>query len=146
MCKAMVQLYLLSIILNALTGLLLVFGDAIEGDSATNGVRFFFSSDGFRLVLGILTAITGILKFLSPMPNSEKTSIPILGDMLPALAGIAAGFILIFGFYRENSAKSDDEGNLDRIGDALLQYKKIAGVVLLAVAALHFLFPTALFL
>jgi len=138
----MVQLYFLSIILNGLVGLLLVFGDTIEGDSATKGIRGFLSSGGFRLVLGILTAITGVLKLLSPIYN--KT--PILGDMLPALAGIAAGFILIFSFYRENSVKSDNEGNLDRVGDTLLHYKKIAGIVLLAVAALHFLFPTALFL
>jgi hypothetical protein len=142
----MVQLYFLSIILNGLAGLLLVFGDAIEGDSADKGVKSFFLSGGFRLVLGIATAITGILKLLSPMPNSEKTSIPILGDMLPALAGIAAGFIFIFGFYRENSVKSEDEGNLDRVGDALLHYKKVAGILLLAAAALHFLFPAALFL
>jgi len=138
----MVQLYFLSIILNALAGFLLVFGDVIEGDSAAKGIRLFVSSGGFCLALGILAAITGILKFLSPINN--KT--PILGDMLPALAGITAGFILIFGFYRENSAKSGDESNLDRIGDALLHYKKAAGIVLLAVAALHFLFPTALFL
>jgi hypothetical protein len=142
----MVQLYFLSIILNGLTGLFLVFGDVIEGDSAAKGVRSFFSSGGFRLVLGIAAAITGILKLLSPMPNSEKTSIPILGDMLPALAGVVAGFILVFGFYRENSVKSGDGGNLDRIGDTLLHYKKIAGVLLLAVAVLHFLFPAALFL
>jgi len=138
----MVQLYLLSIILNGLAGLLLIFGDTIEGDSTAKGIRLFLSSGGFRLVLGILAAITGILKFLSPINNT----MPILGDMLPALAGIAAGFTLIFGFYRENSAKHDDSGNLDRIGDMFLHYKKIAGFFLLAVAVLHFLFPTALFL
>jgi len=135
----MVQLYFLSIIFNAMAGLLFLFGDVIEGDSTTKGIRLFISS-GFRLVLGILTAITGILKILSPF----KTL--ILGDIIPALAGIGAGFILIFGFYRENSVKSDNEGDLDRIGDMFLHYKKIAGILLLVVAALHFLFPSALFL
>jgi purine-cytosine permease-like protein len=138
----MEQLYFLSIILNALAGLLLVFGDTVEGDPTTKGIRLFISSGGVRLVLGILAAITGFLKFLSPFNNTT----PILGDMLPALAGICAGFILIFGFYRENTAKHDDGGNLDRIGDTLLLYKKAAGVFLLAVAVLHFLFPRALFL
>ncbi|MDR2922506.1 MAG: hypothetical protein LBU85_04075 [Treponema sp.] len=139
----MVQLYLLSIVLNGFTGFLLVFGDMIEGGSTANGFKLFLSSWGFRLVLGVLAAITGVLKFLSPIMNK----MPILGDMLPALAGIAAGFILIFGFYRENSAKSDDSGGLlDRIGDTFLQYKKVVGVLLLIIAALHFLFPTALFL
>jgi len=138
----MIQLYFLSIVLNGLTGLLLVFGDAIEGDSTSNGFKLFLSSWGLRLVLGILAAITGILKLLSPIMNK----IPILGDILPALAGLAAGFVLIFGFYRENSTRNDTEGTLDRIGDAFLHYKKAVGITLLVVAVLHFLFPTALFL
>jgi hypothetical protein len=138
----MVQLYLLSIVLNGFIGFLLVFGDIIEGGSTSNGFKLFLLSWGFRLVLGILAAITGVLKFLSPIMN--KT--PILGDMLPALAGITAGFILIFGFYRENSAKNTSDGLLDRIGDTFLHYKRAVGVLLLVIAALHFLFPTALFL
>jgi len=142
----MVQLYLLSIILNGLTGFLLIFGDTAKDDSAaateTKGFMSFFSSWGFRLILGILAAITGILKLLSPINNK----IPILGDLLPALAGLAAGFILIFGFYRENSAKTDAGGKLDLIGDTFLQYKKVIGFSLLIISALHFLFPTALFL
>jgi len=138
----MVQLYFLSIILNGLTGLLLVFGETSGHPLSAKGIRSLLSSGGFRLVLGILAAITGILKLLSPINNTT----PILGDMLPALAGIAAGFILIFGFYRENSVKSGDPGNLDRIGDIFLHNKKVAGIALLAVAVLHFLFPTALFL
>jgi len=142
----MVQLYLLSIILNGLTGFLLIFGDPDKDESASapasNGFKSFLSSWGFRLVVGILAAITGVLKFLSPINN--KT--PILGDMLPALGGLTAGFILIFGFYRENSTRSDTGGKLDQIGDTFLQYRKIAGVSLLVIAALHFLFPTALFL
>ena len=137
----MVQLYFLSIVLNGLIGFLLVFGDITEGTSTDKGIRLFFSSWGGRLVIGIIAAIMGVLKFLLPMARP-----PILGDMFPALAGIVAGFILIFGFYRENSAKSDNEGNLDRIGDMFLHYKKIAGIVLLAVAVLHFLLPNALFL
>jgi hypothetical protein len=138
----MIQFYLLSIVLNGLIGFLLVFGDAIEGNSTASGFELFLSSRGLRLFLGILAAITGILKLLSPVMNG----MPILGDILPALAGLAAGFILIFGFYRENSVKNDTEGTLDRIGDTFLHYKKAVGVILLAVAVLHFLFPTALFL
>jgi flagellar motor component MotA len=137
----MEQLYLLSINFNGLIGFLLVFGEITEGTSTAKGFKLFFSSWGGRLVLGIIAAITGILKLLLPMKGP-----PILGDMLPALAGIVAGFILIFGFYRENSAKHDNPGSLDRVGDALLHYKKIVGIVLLAVALLHFLFPNALFL
>jgi len=143
----MIQLFLLSIIFNGLIGFLLVLGDTEEGAVQEKGIKFFFTSWGFRLVLGIITVITGILKFLLPMPNSERTAIPILGDFLPALAGIVAGFILIFSFYRENSSKSETaEGKLDRIGDTLLQYRKAVGISLLVISVLHFLFPYALFL
>jgi len=133
----MVQLYLLSIILNGLIGFFFVFEDAMESNSTGKSFR---SSWGFRFVLGILAAITGVLKILSPM----KTA--ILGDLLPALAGIIAGYILIFGFYRENSTKTGAEGKFDRIGDTFLSNKKIVGIALLIISLLHFLFPTALFL
>jgi hypothetical protein len=146
----MIQLYLLSIVLNGLAGFLLVSGDAIEGGStASGGSRFSLSSGGLRLVLGILTAITGILKLLLPVHPEGSKPIYVLGDLLPALAGIGAGFILIFGFYRKSPAGSDStdtEGKIDRIGDTLLQNKKIAGITLLAISVLHFIFANALFL
>ena len=106
-------------------------------------MKFSPANSTFRLVLGFLTGATGILKLLSP---SERPL--ILGDLIPALAGIAAAFILIFGFYREHASSGglENEGRLDRIGDTFLRYKKIAGVGLLAVALLHFLFPAVLFL
>ena len=119
-----------------------LFGDRIENGSIESSMKFSLSSNGFRLILGIVSAIIGVLKLFSPVMNR----VYILGDLLPALAGIAAGFILIFGFYREHSASIESEGQLDRIGDTFLRYKKAAGIALLLVAALHFFFPTALFL
>jgi hypothetical protein len=71
--------------------------------------------------------------------------IPFLGDLLPGAGGIAAGFVLIFGSYRERATIAS-EGTLDRVGDAFLKYRKGVGVLLLALAVLHFLFPQALFL
>ena len=121
---------------------MLVFGDSGRGDSIESSMKLSLNSSGFRLVFGILAAITGFLKLLLPV---EK-QVPILGDLVPALAGMAAGFIIIFGFYRENSSNLEHEGQLDRLGDTFLRYKKAAGIVLLVVAALHFLFPKALFL
>ena len=138
----MVQLYFLSIVFNGFTGFLLMMGDSDDTGSIEGNIKFSPFNGGFRLILGILTMLTGMLKLLSPVENQ----IPILGDFLPAVAGIIAGFILIFGFYREHSTKVDKEGKLDRIGDIFLQYKKIAGIILLVVAGLHFLFPKAFFL
>ena len=139
--EAMIQLYLLSIVFNGLTGFLLMMGELGETKTVESSIKFSPFGGGFRLILGILTTLTGMLKLLSPV---EK--MPILGDFLPAVAGIAAGFILIFSFYREHSTKIDKDGKLDRIGDFLLQYKKVAGISLLVISGLHFFFARAFFL
>ena len=121
---------------------MLVFGDMGENDSIENSMKFTSAGGGFRLVIGILAALTGVLKLLSPIMNK----IPVLGDLIPSVAGIVAGFMLIFSFYREQSAKYDAQGRFEIIGETFLHYKKPAGIILIATAALHFLFPTALFL
>jgi hypothetical protein len=140
----MIQLYFLSILFNGVTGCLFIMGDNRTDDTIESSLRFSPGSGMFRFILGIVTAITGVLKLLSP----SMGNIPILGDMVPALAGIAGGFILFFGFYREHASSPaiEPEGKLDRIGETFLRYKKAAGFVLLASALLHFLFPQALFL
>ena len=141
----MPQLYFLSVVLNGITGFLFIFGDTGENVSVEKSMKFSLFSGGFRLILGILTALVGFLKIFLPYKDpSSGSGIPILGDFLPALAGIAAGLMLLFGFYREHSAKFENENDLDRIGNAFLRYKKVAGFALIAVALLHFLFPSAL--
>ncbi|MDR0456409.1 MAG: hypothetical protein LBH20_06980 [Treponema sp.] len=137
----MIQLYFLSIVFNGLSGFLFIFGDMEKDDTDENKGKFSFISDGFRLVIGILAGITGILKLLLPMGR-----IPILGDLLPAVAGIAAGFMLVFGFYREHSSDAVAEGSINRFGELVIHYKKPIGIILLASAALHFILPTAFLL
>ena len=141
----MLQLYFLSVVLNGIIGFLFAFTDTGENDSVEKSMKFSFFSGGFRLILGILSAVTGFLKLLLPVKGSSSvTGIPVLGDLIPALAGVAAGFMLLFGFYREHSARFENENDLDRIGNTFLRNKKIAGFTLIAVALLHFLFPAAL--
>jgi len=135
----MLQLYFLSILCNGLAGFLFVYGDAFESKSADGNSKAAFKG-GFRLIVGIITAVTGLLKLLAPV------RVPILGDLLPAVAGIVAGFMLMYGFYRDHNPGSDDEGKIDRVGNVFLQYKKQIGIACMVVAALHFLFPHALFL
>ena len=142
----MVQLYFLSIVFNGLAGFLFIFGDLGGGDSAENSPKFSSIGGGFRLIVGILAAVTGILKLLLPMGDAGKIGLPFLGDLLPALASLIAGFILIFGFYRERSSHVDSEEKINHFGEVALHYKKTVGIALLAIALLHFLFPLALFL
>jgi len=136
----MIQLYFLSILCNGISGYLLFSGN--EGESI-NSQKF---SPVFYLVLGILSAVTGVLKLLSPTMDK----IFILGDLIPAAAGIISGLMLIFGIYRRISPVASSEvsvsGSLDNIALNLLAFKKPIGISLLAVAVIHFLFPQALFL
>jgi hypothetical protein len=138
-----IQLYLLSVLSCCLTGFLLILVDTGKNISIENSLKISPGSGVFRLILGILTGVTGILKLLSPFEG-----IPILGDLVPALAGIGGGFTLLFGYYREHSSPTEieNEKEISRIGDTFLRNKKIAGFIMLAVAILHFLFPRALFL
>jgi hypothetical protein len=136
----MIQFYFLSILLNGLTGYMLGFGADEPDGSITASVRPSLSNDTFRLILGILAAVTGLLKLLSP----TEGDIPVIGDLIPALLGLGAGFILVFGYYRERSTVEAE--NVNRLADFLDRHKKWIGFVLLAATALHFLFPKALFL
>ena len=136
----MEQLYFLSIVLNGFAGFLFLFGDLGGNDPDGSGKKFAFVGSGFRLIIGILALLTGILKLLYPM------EVLIFGDLLPALAGIIAGFMLIYGFYRERSSNVDSEEKINRLGESVLHYKKAIGIVLLVAALLHFLLPRALFL
>jgi hypothetical protein len=135
--EQMVQFYFLSILLNGLTGYILSFGGD-KPETMENSFRFSLNNSTFRLILGIIIAITGLLKLLSPV------DIPIIGDLIPALLGLAAGFVLLFGYYRERATV--DSEKTARLEAAVERYKKWLGFGLLVSAALHFLFPKALFL
>ena len=132
-------MYFLSILCNGIAGFLFVYGDVFEGKGDDAKSSSF--AGGFKLIVGIVAAVTGVLKLLMPVRG-----VPILGDLLPAVAGMVAGFMLVYGFYRDNVSKSDESGKLETFGSALLVYKKPIGIACIAVAVLHFLFYGALFL
>jgi hypothetical protein len=134
----MIQLYFLSILCNGLCGYLLFAGsDEQEIDKS----RLSLNNPTVHLVLGILSAVTGVLKLLSPIKYI------FFGDLLPAVAGILAGFLLIFGLYRQDTyAMTDSHKSLDSLAANLLKLRKPIGLALLAIALLHFLFSEALFL
>jgi len=145
----MIQLYFLSILCNGLSGYILFAGNDGEdseestADSIGKSIRFSLNTPTFHLVLGILCAVTGILKLLSPTMDKYI----LLGDLVPAAAGIIAGILLIFGIYRQDvSVAPENPGALDRFGITLLKFRKAIGFGLIIVALLHFLFPEALFL
>ncbi|MCL2210672.1 MAG: hypothetical protein FWB95_01985 [Treponema sp.] len=137
----MIQLYVLSILCCGISGFILFTGND-EGNDLPSPVNTPTS----HLVLGIISAVTGILKLLSPLPSSMNAArgIIILGDLIPCAAGIVAGLILIFGLYRRDISAKD--GELDRIGTKLLVFRKPIGIALMCAALVHFIFGELLFL
>ncbi|MDR2404527.1 MAG: hypothetical protein LBD78_10925 [Spirochaetaceae bacterium] len=136
----MIQFYFLSIFLNALTGYLLITEKDQEDGTLETVFRFSLQNETLRLVLGILTMLVGLLKILS----SVEGDIPVIGDLVPALAGIGAGFVLVYEYYRSR-AGVDFEGS-GKIEAILTKQRRLAGTIALASAALHFLFPQVLLL
>jgi hypothetical protein len=134
----MIQFYFLSIFLNVLAGYILITGE--EGISFEIRPGFSLRDGTVRLVLGILAMVTGILKLLS----SVEGDMPVLGDLVPAAAGFGAGFVLAFDYYRSHAALDNEKG--ESVGRMLLKNRKIIGIIAVAAAVLHFLFPTVLLL
>jgi hypothetical protein len=136
----MIQFYFLSIFFNAVAGYILITEDEREEKSISDQFQFSLDNDTLRMILGILSMVTGLLKLLS----SVQGDVPVIGDFIPAIAGFAAGFILIFEFYRKRSLVDTDK--YEKIDGFLLKNKKWIGFVVLAAAILHFLFPQVLLL
>lgn len=131
------QIYFLSIFLNALAGYVLIMGGEQEEADPAARFRFSINNDTFRLILGGLAVITGLLKLLSPV----RGDLPVAGDLFPALAGLAAGLILVFDFYRSRSSLVPEP--LEKAGNFLSRSRKWIGYAVIAAAVLHFMFSSA---
>jgi uncharacterized membrane-anchored protein len=136
----MIQFYFLSIFFNAVSGYVLVREDKEQDLVFETGPFFSLYNETIRLVLGILTLVSGLLKLLS----SIQGDIPVIGDLFPAAFGLVAGFILVFDYYRtKTSIESEKSDLIERI---LIKNRRWIGFVTIASAILHFLFPSVLFL
>lgn len=124
----MLQFYFLSVFFNLFTGFVLV-------NDQKNFIELSLLKERvFRLVLGVLSTVTGVIKLFVVVYSSAV----IVGDFIPAVAGIAAGVVLMI--------QDDNEKLPEWFKKIFMANKFIVGIVCLAVAVLHFVFPGALFL
>jgi len=138
----MLQIYFLSIVLNAFAGYLLISGDSEGVPRFKEGLPF--KDETLRLITGIFTVVVGFLKLLAPVRDGE-TVVYVIGDLIPVLAGFLAGFILVFEYYRTRSSIEESE-QTEKIDRILISNKKVIGFAALIVAGLHFLFARFLLL
>jgi hypothetical protein len=151
-----IQFYLLSVLLDVFGGCALVIDLPKAHGPAIEGLRSFFKDKTVRLVLGILAAVTGALKLVATL----RGDIPIVGDFLPAVAGIAVGITLLLELYQAIPAgRGHSQG--DETGDSpartlprgaatverlLTEHKGAIGIAGIIAGMAHFLFPMVLFL
>lgn len=135
----MLQFYFLSILTNILAGCILFFTD--ENENSRIGAFYqVLKNEKFSLVVGVITFVTGFFKLLTVVPGD----VPVVGDLIPAITGLLGGFALLYYYY---SAKSDSAISSPKfIQKIILEGKKYLGLVCMISAALHFIFPSVLFI
>jgi len=135
----MLQFFFLSVLLNIVGGAILA-SDFLETKISFFGsiTEAFKGKANTRLFIGILTFLVGIFKILSVTSGDVK----IVGDLLPALAGLLTGFGLLVEYYQTRT----DVETENSISTLLDKYKHILGSAAILIGILHFFFPRVLFL
>lgn len=153
----MAQFYFLSIIFNVIAGLVLIYGSDFtkaeklpvenneETDSEEKKADLFseiplFENGNFRLVLGVLTILTGVMKILSVFRND----VPVIGDLIPALASLLAGASILIEYYLVSS--SIENALPENVNRLFIEGRKYIGFFAVIAGVLHFIFPQVLLL
>jgi len=137
----MYQIYLLSVLTNLIAGVALSIEGMDEKLHLTSVFnRDLFENTGFRVGLGIITLVVGILQILS-VPEGD---VPVVGDLLPALSGVILGVILLLEYYRGRSEVSSP--TVDALDNVFGKNSAVFGTLGMVIAVVHFIFNRVLFL
>lgn len=126
----MFQVYFLSVLCNVLVGLFLIFDNRIE-----NSPYLITRKKVFSLILGFSAFIIGVVKlFVVCQPD-----IILIGDLLPAIAGIIGGMCLLINYYLEYGKNQINLTPAFKL--IFVDWKKIIGFCVLIIGVLHFILP-----
>ena len=119
----MFQVYFLSVLCNVLTGLFLIFDTKIE------------SSPYLIARKKVVYLVLGVVKlFVVCQPD-----IILIGDLLPAMAGIISGMCLLINYYLEYGKNQIILSPAFKL--IFVDWKKIIGFCVLIIGVLHFILP-----
>ena len=146
----MAQFYFLSVLLNILAGLILIYGKNLvdlkssDDDSESAQKISFgglnFDSPGFRLVVGVLCIFVAVMKILSVFRND----IPVIGDLFPVVAGFLSGSSILLEYYIFSSSES---GSVPpAVYNVFIESRKYIGIICITAGILHFVFPQVMLL
>ncbi len=134
----MVQFYALSVVINVLCGLLLTLEENEKRTGVMSRLRKALDDRGVKFALGIGALVVGVFKILTPIAGD----VPVIGDLLPALAGVAVGGVFLTEFYRRSSDVSTE--TVQKLDSTLLVNKRYIGILAVGSGILHFLMPGVL--
>ena len=132
----MAQLYMLSILSLLGAGLILSSDYLVERMEWLSGLKDLAQQRNIRIGVGIAAGVVGILKLIVRSPGE---TVPVAGDLLPALAGIALGGLLLVDTLRV--PRDDQPVAVDKVTKAVMPYRTPIGIGGIVVAVVHFLLP-----
>ena len=132
----MAQLYMLSILSLLGAGLILSSDYLVERMEWLSGLKDLAQQRNIRIGVGIAAGVVGILKLIVRSPGE---TVPVAGDLLPALAGIALGGLLLMDTLRV--PRDDEPVAVDKVTKAVMPYRTPIGIGGIVVAVVHFLLP-----
>ena len=133
---SMAQMYLLSILS------LVVVGLALSGEYLGEKIAWLASwkrageSRSVGAGIGIAAAVVGVLKLIIRSPGE---TVPVAGDLLPGLTGIALGVVLAMVSLERGKPESDNE--VPVASKTIARIKVPLGIYALVIAVIHFLLP-----
>ncbi len=137
----MAQLYLLSVVSLVFGGLLAASGFISRRVPALAGIADFAEHRSLVLTTGIVSILVGVLKLFVRAPGD---TVPVAGDLLPAIAGIVVGLVLVLG--QTSSGETGGGEAVQQGRQALLTYRDPIGLAAVLIGILHFLFPAVVLL
>ena len=138
----MLQFYFLSILLNCIAGFILIANKNSKTGNESSDTKMpeIFKDKTFKLVIGIMCCFSALVKLLTSFPGA----VPILGDLIPSVAGLLGGVALLIEYYL---AQSPSEAKLNpKLETIFIANKKYIGILCILSALLHFLFPKVILL
>lgn len=100
----------------------------------------FLNNSTFRLICGVLCVFVGIMKFLSVFRND----VPVIGDLIPALAGLSGGVSLLLEYYISHATTKNELPSW--VNKVFIESRKYIGIFCLLAGLLHFVFPQVVLL
>jgi len=136
----MLQFYFLSILTNAAAGALLSADYFARRVTRLAWLTAHPASRRLKMGVGAASLLVGLCTIFWPAGGG----LPVIGDLVPSIAGMAMGVALLFEVFRQDALFPSETATAP--GRSGLDWRSMVGIAGLAVALLHFFLPERPFL